>query len=155
MRERFQLDIYNVLIVALVPAMLLAAWGLTTAYERNQRAQQCEEAVTYLQEATDNASLYTEADSIDDADTWLDNMQELSPPEPASDLHNGALSAFTYATTMNVEADMTAPGGLYSELTSFREVIDEGRETLVSQCPDTEQMINDAFPMYFRNEGQE
>lgn len=154
MREKFHLDFYNVIIVALVPLMFLTAWGLTTAYERNQRAEQCEQAETYLQEAADISSLYTTADSVDDAEDWHEEMQELSWPEPADDLHNGALSAFAYASSMNLDADTAEQGGLYGQLTAFQDVLDKGRETLVNQCPDTETMITDAFPMYFREDGQ-
>ena len=37
---------------------------------------------------------------------------------------------------------------------AFQYVLDNGRETLVSHCPDTEPMITDAFQMYFRQENQ-
>ena len=39
MREKFHLDVYNVIIIALIPFVLLVAWGLTWNYERNLHAQ--------------------------------------------------------------------------------------------------------------------
>jgi hypothetical protein len=152
MREKFHLDVYNIIIAGLVPLMLLTAWGLTTAYERNERERQCEEAVTYLEEVADIATSFTGADSLDNADSWLSLMQEISPPVPANDLHDGAMSAFTYASMMNIDVAMDEPAVLYDQLTAFKDVLDNGRETLVSQCPDTAPMIADAFPMYFRQE---
>jgi hypothetical protein len=154
MREKFHLDVYNVIIIALIPFVLLVAWGLTWGYERNLHAQQCEDAIGYLEEVTAIAPEYVEADTLEDADDWLDSMQELGYPEPASDLHNGALSAFTYASTTDLQVDTAQPGGLYDQLTTFKEVLDDGRDTLVDQCPDTEPLIVDAFPMYFREEGE-
>lgn len=154
MREKLHLDAYNMIIIALIPFVLLVAWGLTWGYERNLHARQCDEAITYLEEVTALAPEYLDAGSLDDADSWLDGMQELGYPEPASDLHNGAVSALTYATTADLPVDTSEPGGLYDALTTFRGVLDDGRETLVSQCPDTEPLIADAFPMYFREEGQ-
>ena len=154
MREKLHLDVYNVIIIALIPFVLLVAWGLTWGYERSLRAQHCDDAITYLEEVTALAPEYLQAETLDDADTWLEEMQELSYPDPATDLHNGAVSAFTYASRADLPVDMAAPGGLYDQLTTFKGVLDEGRETLVSQCPDTEMLIADAFPMYYREEGQ-
>lgn len=155
MRDRFRIDVYNVIIVALVPVILLTAWGLTSAYETNQRREQCEQAFTYLDEASDLAARYTTASSLDTADDWADELEQLSHPAPAADLHNGAISAFNYALSIDLDVDVNAPGSLYDELTTFQDVLNEGRETLVSACPDTETMIADAFPMYFRNGGPE
>ena len=152
MRLKRYFDIYNVIIAALVPLMLLTAWGLTTVYERRERAQQCEAALVYLEEVTDVASTFTGADSLDDADNWLELMEEISSPAPANDLHNGAMSAFSYANMVNMDVAMDEPGVLYDRLASFTDVLDNGRETLVSRCPDTAPLIADAFPMYFRQE---
>jgi hypothetical protein len=154
MREKFRLDVYNVIIIALIPFVVLVAWGLTWGYERNLRAQQCEDAITYLEDVTALAPAYLQAPSVDDADSWLQGMQGVSYPEPASDLHNAAVSAFTYASTTNLPVDTSEPGGLYDQLTTFAGVLDEGRETLVTECPETAPLIADAFPMYFREEGQ-
>lgn len=154
MREKFHLDVYNVIIIALIPFVLLVAWGLTWGYERDLRAQQCEDAIAYLEEVTALAPEYLEAETLDDADGWLDDLQDMGHPAPANDLHNGAISAFTYASTAGLEVDMAEPGGLYDQLTTFKGVLDDGRDTLVDQCPETEPLIADAFPMYFREEGE-
>lgn len=154
MREKFHLDVYNVIIIALIPFVLLVAWGLTWGYERDLRAKQCEDAIAYLEEVTAFAPEYLEAETLDDADAWLDDMQDMGYPSPATDLHNGAISAFTYASTAELQVDMAAPGGLYDQLTTFKGVLDDGRDTLVERCPDTEPLIADAFPMYFREEGE-
>lgn len=155
MRERLHLDVYNIIIALLVPVILLSAWGITTAYERNERARQCEDALTYLADVTENAPLYTSAGSVDNADDWVDAMDELSVPEPARDLHDAATSALSFAASVNIEADVQQPGDLYDSLSAFQDSLDEGRETLETTCPDTTPLITDAFPMYFRNEGQE
>ena len=155
MRERLHLDVYNIIIALLVPVILLTAWGLTAAYERNERERQCEDAVAYLEDVAENASLFTSADSVDDTDAWLEALEERSAPEPASDLHNAAVSALNYASSVNIDADVQQPGDLYDRLTAFQNLLDDGHETLVSRCPDTAPLIADAFPMYFRNEDQE
>lgn len=154
MREKLRFDVYNVIIIALIPFVLLVAWGLTWGYERNLHAQQCDDAITYLGNVTELAPEYLEAESLDDADRWLEGMQDLGYPEPATDLHNGAVSAFTWASTAELPVDPSQPGGLYDALTTFKDVLDEGRQSLVEQCPATEPLIADAFPMYFRKDGQ-
>lgn len=154
MREKFRLDVYNIIIIALIPFVLLVAWGLTWGYERNLHARQCEDAIAYLEDVTALAPAYLQAGSVDDADSWLLGMQELSYPAPATDLHNAAVSAFTYASTTDLQVDTGEAGGLYDGLTTFAGILDEGRETLERQCPETAPMIADAFPMYFREEGQ-
>mgnify|MGYP001197109358 CR=1 FL=1 len=154
MREKLRFDVYNVIIIALIPFVLLVAWGLTWGYERNLHAKQCDDAITYLENVIELAPDYTEAESLDDADDWVEGMQELGYPEPATDLHNGAVSAFTWASTAELPVDPSQPAGLYDALTTFKGVLDDGRETLVDECPDTEPLIAEAFPMYFREEGQ-
>lgn len=153
MRERFRLDAYNVIIIALIPFVLLVAWGLTWSYDRHVHARECEDAVTYLQKVADIASEYTSAKTLDDADAWLEDMQDMSLPSPATALHNGAVAAYSYAARADLPVDPAKPGGLYDELTTFKGVLDDGRETLVDQCPATEPLILDAFPMYFRKDG--
>lgn len=154
MREKLHLDVYNVIIIALIPFVLLVAWGLTWGYERNLHERQCKEAVTYLEEAADFSSLYTNAGSLDDADPWLDEMQEMSYPAPLADLHNGAVAAFTYAATTSLPVEMNQPAGLYERLTTFKEVLDDGRDKIVRQCPEVDPLIPNAFPMYFREAGE-
>jgi hypothetical protein len=153
MREQFRFDVYNGIIIALIPFVLLVAWGLTWGYERNLRARQCDEAITYLEEVAEFSTLYTDAGSLDRADGWLDNVQTMSPPEPMSDLHNGAIAAITWATTTDMDVDTSEPAGLYERLTTFKDVLDEGRATLVKRCPDADALVPAAFPMYFREEG--
>ena len=154
MRETFRFDVYNVIIIALIPFVLLVAWGLTWTYERNLHAQQCDDALTYLEEAADIAPAYTGATSLSTADDWLESMQALSYPPQANDLHNGAVSAFTYASTAGLDVDLEEPAGLYEQLTTFRNVLDDGRETLIEQCPDTAPLVAEAFPMYFREDSE-
>lgn len=154
MREKFRLDAYNIIIIALIPFVLLVSWGLTWAYERNLHTRQCEDAITYLEDAAAIAPDYTGASSLSSADDWVESMQELSYPPQATDLHNGAVSAFTYASNANLDVDLAAPGGLYDQLTTFRNVLNDARETLIDQCPDTEPLVADAFPMYFREDGE-
>lgn len=154
MRERFHLDVYNVIIVVLIPFVLLVAWGLTWGYDQRLHAQACDQSVEYLKNVTDIATEYTSAASLDDADAWLEDLLDMSVPTPATDLHNGAAAAFTYAARANLPPDPSQPGSLYDELTTFKDVLDEGRQSLVEQCPATEPLISDAFPMYFRKDGQ-
>lgn len=153
MREKLRLDVYNILIISLIPFVLLVAWGLTWGYERNLHAQQCDDSIAYLEEAAEFSSLYTEAASVDDADRWLAQMQEMSAPEPLRDLHNGAIAALTWASTTNLEVDTSQPAGLYERLTTFKGVLDEGRETLANRCPEADALVPAAFPMYFREDG--
>lgn len=154
MRERFRLDAYNVIIVALIPFVLLVAGGLTWGYDRRQQAQACDQSVAYLEDVADIATEYTSAASLDDADAWANDMEDMSVPSPATDLHNAAVAAFAYAAQADLPADPSQPGSLYEELTTFKNILDEGRQTLVEQCPATEPLVSDAFPMYFRKDGQ-
>lgn len=153
MRERLRLDVYNVIIIALIPFVLLVAWGLTWRYDRHLQARQCEDAITYLQEVAAIAPEFTSAATLDDADAWLADMQDMTVPAPATDLHNGAVAAYSYAARADLPADPALPGSLYDELTTFKGVLDRGRETLVDQCPAAAPLIVDAFPMYFRKDG--
>lgn len=153
MREKLRLDVYDIIIIALIPFVLLVAWGLTWGYERNLHARQCEEAIAYLEEVAEFAPLYTNAGSISNTDQWLEQMEAQSTTEPLRDLHNGAISALTWASTTDLEVDTTQPGGLYERLTSFRNVLDDGRETLANRCPDADALVPAAFPMYFREDG--
>lgn len=154
MRSTRRLDIYTVLILAMVPTFLAIAWGLTWNYERITARQACERTGEYLLEVSEISDLYISAGTLGNADTWLSQLESTNPPSPARDLHDSIVSAVTYGMSTDAELDTGEPGVAYDTLVPFQTAIDNGRETLTDECPEFAAQVPEAFPMFFR-EGNE
>lgn len=152
MRSIIRLDIYTILIVALVPTFLAIAWGLTWNYERILDKRACDYTGHYLTEVGDMASLYTDAGTLRDADTWLTRLEAINPSSPARDLHESVVSSMSYAMTTNPDLGTTEPAAVYDTLTPFHQAIDKGAQEVIDTCPEFERLLSYAFPMYFREE---
>lgn len=110
MRESFRLDIYTILMIAIVPVFLFTAWGLTWNHERVAARQACENTERYLTEAADITSLFTNAGTIDDAEPWLDRLDTLGPHGYARDLHQSASRTIEYAINTRPGLETAEPG---------------------------------------------
>lgn len=154
MRSKLRLDIYSILIVALVPAFLAIAWGLTWNHERVIAKQECGNTGEYLADVADIASLYESSGTVQNADVWLTRLDSIVPTRTARNLHDSVLSTIRYAMNATPELDTTQPGAVYEELPPFQQAIDRGRGDIVDQCPEFAALIPEAFPMFFREGNQ-
>lgn len=154
MRSKIHFDIYTILIIAIVPTFLAIAWGLTWNHERVAARQACENTEEYLADVSEIASLYENAGTLQDADIWLNQLEAMSPPAPAQDLHDSVISAINYAININPDLDTTQPAAIYETLTPFQQAIDNGRADITERCPEFATMIPEAFPMFFREGAQ-
>ena len=152
MREKLHLDIYTVLIIALIPFFLLTAWGLTWNYERVLANRACEDTTNYLEEATALAPEVMNAGTLQNAGGWVGRMAEMRPPPLAEDLHDSIVNTATYATNSDPGLDTTQPAGVFEKLTPFQDPIIEGRDKIIAECPELADAIPDAFPMFFTKE---
>lgn len=152
MGEKFHLDIYMVLITALIPVFLLNAWGLTQNHERVLANRACEDTTSYLEEASGFAPEFRSAGTLENADGWLSLMRTMRPPQLAEDLHNSIMTTVTYAMNTDPDLDTTQPAGVYVRLTPFRSSIMEARAQILEKCPELAGQIPTAFPMFFTEE---
>lgn len=152
MRDKLQLDIYTMLIIAIVPVFLAVAWGLTWNYERATARQACEDTESYLADAAEAAPLFTGAGVVDDVTEWMSRLETITPKGHADDLHEAATSTVEYAMTTQGDLPTDVPAVLYEEITPFRTSIDEAYDKIAEKCPELLPMIPDAFPMFFTRE---
>ena len=152
MREKFRLDIYTILMVALVPFFLLTAWGLTWNYERVLASRACEDTTSYLKDASRFTSDFTNAGTLQNTGGWVGRMDGLQPPPIAEDLHDALVSTVTYGMNTDPNLGTTQPGVVFDELTPFQNSITEGRDKIIAECPELARAIPDAFPMFFTEE---
>lgn len=150
MRNKIPLDIYSILIVAIVPVFLATAWGLTWNHERVEKQERCANANLFLEDARDLVPVYTNAGSIGTSDVWLSQIESITTPGAARELRDVILSSMSYAMSTDPDLDTTATGEVYTSLTVFHDSIDRAQAGLVEECPDTATLIADAFPMFFR-----
>lgn len=150
MLSKIRFDIYTILIVAMVPTFLVIAWGLTWNHDRIAAKHACENTDTYLTEVSAIADLYTSAGTLQNANTWYDQLEQISPPGPARDLHNSVSSAVTYSMNRNPDLQTSQPAGLYDALPPFQQPVDKGRDKIIERCPELTPLIPDAFPMFFQ-----
>lgn len=149
MRDRFRLDTYTIIIIALIPAFLGIAATATWFYERAEATRICGEVDEYLQDVGNITPSFTSTGTLGDADVWIDQFSALSVPWPAQDLHDATVSAINYGGTTEPDLDISAPGAVYDELTAYQGTLDEGRENLLINCEDVDNQILTAFPMFF------
>ncbi len=145
-------DIYTFAIIALVPVILLAAWGLTEWDERQLHAEQCAVAREWLQEAELLAPMFENAGSMDDISGWIAAIEAINSPARGWQLRNGILSSARYQMEYSPNANTTTIGVLNPENGRFARDITQGRKLLVSHCPETDALLSDAFPMVFGRE---
>lgn len=145
-------DIYTYIIIALVPGVLLAAWGLTAWDDHRVHQQQCAVAEEWLNESALIAPVFESAGTMDDIDMWITGLEEFNTPSAAGELRQGILSSANYRMENFPNENTTVAGVLNPRNGLFERVIVEGTEDLIEHCPDTESMLPDAFPMVFEKE---
>lgn len=144
-------DIYTLLIAALIPSMLLAAWGLNTINNVRVHNQQCEVAEEWLTEAAGISHVYTNAGTLGEIEPWLSQLEEFNYPRHASELRHQIDEAGWYGLTWRWNTPTDEPGSLIDVAVSYDDEINQEIDEFIEYCPDTAQMLPDAFPMLFPN----
>lgn len=152
MMRSIQWDIYTILMVALVPVILLSAWGLHTWDERRLHNRQCEVALEWLEESAEIAPQFVQADSMERTFLWRSNFEEINSPAHASMLRDGILRSARYNAEHRPDDATDEPGVLHPQNGLFSREIEGGKNTLTGHCPETAALIPDAFPMVFPRE---
>lgn len=146
-------DIYTIVMVALVPALLLTAWGMDAWDNHRLHSLQCNMAETWLEESEGIASQFEQSETVGQTLFWASRFEDFESPNAAGNLRWGILQSAEYYAENFPETPTDEPGVLNPPNGLFERQIEEGVEDLVEHCPDTEAMIPSAFPMVFR-EGQ-
>lgn len=152
MLKSVQWDIYTILMAALVPILLVSAWGLHTWDSRQLHRVQCEMAVDWLESSTAISRQFTEAGTMGRIQFWITGLEAFDSPSAAGDLRWGILQSARYNATYNRNLATTEPGVLNPRNGLFERQIEEGRQQLVEHCPETQELIPAAFPMVFRED---
>lgn len=145
-------DPYTIIIVALVPGLLLMAWGLTSWDNNRVHQQQCAVAEEWLNDSTALASRFERVETMDDIDVWISGFEQINSPSHSGQMRHGILSSARYhmehypTLGTSGRAVLNPPTGL------FARDINEGLETLIEHCPHVESMVPAAFPMVFEEE---
>lgn len=152
MLRTIQWDIYTILMVALVPALLLAAWGWDTWDSHQLHKRQCELAVDWLESSEVLAGQFEQAGTTGETQLWINKIEELDSPNAAGDLRWGVLQAANYSAEYFPERPTTERGVLNPKNGLLERQITDGAERLIKHCPETEALIPKAFPMVFRED---
>lgn len=155
MLKSIQWDIYTILIVALLPALLLVAGGVTWWEDNRLHQAQCNVAVAWLEESADIAGQFQLAQTMDRTQFWQQSFEEINNPSHAGQLRWGIIQSADYTSEYYPDMPTDEPGVLNPKNGLFSRDIEEGTEELIEHCPDTEAMLADAFPMIFRDEDLE
>lgn len=152
MLKSSQWNVYTLLMVGLVPAMLLTAWGMDSWQSYRRHQLQCEVAVEWLEESRDIAPQFTQANTMNRTQLWISNVDEINSPAHASILRRGILQSANYHLEYFPEHPTDAPGVLNPKNSMFARDIEEGTAELINHCPETEALLPAAFPMIFPKE---
>lgn len=145
-------NIYTILMIGLVPAMLLTAWGLDTWDARRLHRLQCEVAMEWLDESAEIVPQFTDAETMNRTSLWIANFETLNSPNAAGDLRWNILQSANYSLEHFPDLPTDEPGVLNPKNGLFARAIEEGTEELIEHCPETEDMLPAAFPMIFPRE---
>lgn len=152
MLKTFQWDTYTILMVALAPTLLLAAWGWDTWDSHQLHKRQCELAVEWLESSAALAGQFEQAGTTSNTQLWINRFEELDSPNAAGDLRWGVLQAANYNAEYFPDRPTDQPGVLNPRNGLLERQISEGAERLIEHCPETEDLIPMAFPMVFRED---
>lgn len=150
MLKSIEWNIYTILMVALVPALLLTAWGLYAWDEHKLHTLQCEMAESWLDESEEIASLFQQSETIGQTRFWISRFETLESPNAAGNLRWGIIQSANYHAENYPDMSTDEPGVLNAPNGLFERQIEEGTEDLVEHCPDMETKLPTAFPMVFR-----
>lgn len=153
MLKSIQWDIYTIIIAALIPAVLLGAWGLTTWEDSRIHKQQCDVAETWLQESALLAPMFQNAGTMEDTTSWISGIEELNSPAAAGTMRHGILESARYNQKYYPDRSTSEPGVLNPKDGLYDRTINKGAENLIEHCPEVEQQLPKAFPMVFPEEG--
>lgn len=152
MLRSIEWNIYTILMVALVPALLLTAWGLDAWDSRQLHLLQCSLAEEWLEESEDVASQFQQTGTVGQTQLWISSFEGIESPNAAGNLRWGILESARYHEEHHPDLSTSEPGVLNPPNGLFERQILEGVEELVVHCPETEAMIPAAFPMVFRED---
>lgn len=152
MLKSIEWNIYNILMVALVPALLLTAWGIYAWDEHKLHTLQCNMAESWLDESTDIASQFQQAKSMEQTRFWVSQFERIESPNAAGNLRWGIIQSAKYHAENYPDMATNEPGVLNPPNGLFERQIEEGVEDLIDHCEDTETMLPTAFPMIFRED---
>lgn len=152
MFKSIQWDIYTFAIVALVPGILLTAWGLTAWDQRQIHGQQCKVAIEWLVESESVAPLFENAGQMESISSWIFAMEEINAPARGGQLRSSILSSARYLMEHYPNANTSTLGVLNPPNGLFARDITAGRASLIEHCPETEPLLRNAFPMVFGRE---
>lgn len=150
MRSGFRLDPYNIIIVALIPFVVIAAWGLVAWHDYSERRATCDNSLRYLDAAAALYPLYVDASTVEDASPWLDQLRALQAPGPVLAIHQAADRTISWAMEITPSLPTTdTPGELYDQFPALHDQQALARDGYLTACPDNEQALIDAFPMIY------
>ena len=152
MLKSVQWDIYTILMIALVPTMMLAAWGLHTYDAGQLHRQQCEMAEAWLESSAEYVGQFERAGITGNTLLWIANVEALDSPNAAGYLRWGVLQSATYHAEYLPALPTDQPGVLNPRNGLFERQIADGAEHLIEHCPEIEDQIPTAFPMVFRED---
>lgn len=150
MLKSIEWNIYNILIVALVPSIMLTAWGLFALDKHNLHTLQCNMASEWLDESEDLSARFQDLDSMGQTTFWLSQFEDIESPNAAGDLRWGIIQSVNYHQENYPDMPTDERGVLNPPNGLFERQIEEGAEDLIDHCPDTEERLPAAFPMVFR-----
>lgn len=145
-------DIYTIIMVALVPTLLLSAWGLHAWDNHRLHTLQCTMATDWLEETADMAPQFVQAETMGRTQFWTSTFEDIESPNAAGNLRWGILQSAQYHEEYFPDLSTADRGVLNPPNGLFARQIEEGTEDLVEHCPETEDMIPTAFPMVFRED---
>lgn len=153
MLKSIQWDIYTIVMVALVPAMLLVAGGITWWDDYRLHQVQCELATDWLEQNAVLSDEFENAGTMERTSFWQRQFEEINSPSAAGQLRWGIIQSANYQQEYFPDRETEERGVLNPINGLFSRDIVDGTEDLVEHCPDTEAMLPEAFPMIYRDEG--
>lgn len=142
-------DVYTVVMVAMIPAILLVAWGLEWWEDHSLHQTQCALAEQWLEDSEVLATQFEIVNQLGRTDPWITSFEELESPAKAGQLRWGILQSARYFKEYYPEMSTTEPGVLNPpDGINSRDIVN-GTKELIEHCPDVESMLPKAFPMVF------
>lgn len=150
--QKHHIDRYLIATALLIVTIFSTAGALMAYSDSKLQERQCTVAAEWLNESADLSDRFTSGGSMLYITSWLSGQDELNTPRVANPLRWAILDSARYLQATSPQTSTRSGTVLY--IPAYTGRIDAGAAQLLAQCPEVKPLLQKAFPMVFKENGE-